>query len=102
MEDKGAHYEVKSWLPGMSEKDVELKIHQDVLTLAGERKNDAPEGYFTHRQERMPVRFSRSLAFPSKVDPEKATATLTDGILTVTLAKAAEAQPRQISIKSAG
>jgi HSP20 family protein len=102
LEDKGKEFEVTAWLPGMSEKDIEIKIHQDVLTLAGERKNEAPEGYIAHRQERATVRFSRSLAFPAKVDPEKATATLKDGILSVTLAKAAEAQPRQISIRTSG
>jgi HSP20 family protein len=87
-------------LPGLSEKDVQLSIHQDVLTLAGERKQDAPQGWYVHRQERSPVRFSRSFALPCKVDPEKSTATLKNGVLTITLPKAAEAQPRQIAVKA--
>jgi HSP20 family protein len=86
-------------LPGLSEKDVQLSIHQDVLTLAGERKQDAPQGFYVHRNERSPVRFSRSFALPSKVDPEKSTATLKNGVLIITLPKAAEAQPRQIAVK---
>jgi HSP20 family protein len=87
-------------LPGLSEKDVQLSIHQDVLTLAGERKQDAPQGWYVHRHERSPVRFSRSFALPCKVDPEKSTATLKNGVLTITLPKAAEAQPRQIAVKA--
>jgi HSP20 family protein len=85
-------------LPGISEKDVQLSIHQDVLSLSGERKSDVPQGYFVHRQERAPVRFARSFTLPCKVDPEKSTATVKNGVLTVTLAKAVEAKPRQIAV----
>ena len=87
-------------VPGLGEKDVQLSIHQDVLTLSGERKADAPQGWFVHRQERRPVKFSRSFALPCKVDPEKSTATLKDGVLKVTLAKATEAKPRTIAVKA--
>jgi HSP20 family protein len=87
-------------VPGLGDRDVQLSIHQDVLTMSGERKPDAPQGYFVHRQERAPVKFSRSFSLPCKVDPEKSTATLKNGVLTVTLAKATEAQPRQIAIKA--
>ena len=67
--------------------------------MRGERKPDAPQGAFVHRQERAPVKFSRSFALPCKVDPEKSGATLKNGVLTITLAKASEAQPRQIAVK---
>jgi HSP20 family protein len=87
-------------LPGLSEKDLQLSIHKDVLTLSGERKQDAPEGYYVHRQERSPVRFSRSFALPCKVDPERSTAALKNGVLKITLSKVAEAQPRQIAVKA--
>ncbi len=87
-------------LPGLSEKDIQLTIHQDVLTLSGERKEDAPPGYYVHRNERAPVKFSRSLALPCKVDPENTTATVKNGVLTITLAKAMDAQPRQIAVKA--
>jgi HSP20 family protein len=87
-------------LPGLNDKDVQLSIHQDVLSLSGERRADAPQGYVAHRQERAPVKFSRSFTLPCKVDPEKSTATMKDGVLTVTLAKAAEAKPRQIAVKA--
>jgi len=96
--DKGESLVLEADLPGLSEKDVQLSIHQEVLTVSGERRPDAPQGAYVHRQERRPVKFSRSFALPVKVDPEKSTATLKNGVLTLTLAKAATAQPRQIAV----
>jgi HSP20 family protein len=98
--DVGGHLQLQADLPGLGDRDVQLSIHQDVLTVSGERKQDAPQGLYVHRQERRPVKFSRSFALPCKVDPEKSTASLKNGVLTVTLAKAAEAQPRQIAVKA--
>jgi len=97
--DAGGSLVIKAEVPGLAEKDVQLSIHQDMLTMSGERKQDAPEGYFVHRQERAPMKFAQSFTLPCKVDPDKSTATLKDGVLTVTLTKAPEAQPRQISVK---
>ena len=98
--DTGASLVVMAEVPGLSEKDLQLTINQDVLTLKGERKSDAPDGYSVHRQERTPVRFSRSFTLPSKIDPEKATANVQHGVLTITLPKAPEAQSRQISVRA--
>ena len=100
LSDTGSALVVRADLPGFGDKDVQLSIHQEVLTITGERKADAPEGYYVHRQERPAMRFARSLNLPCKVDPEKSTATIKNGVLTVTLAKAAEAQPRQIAVKA--
>jgi len=91
---------LRAEVPGLGEKDVELSIHHDVLTITGERKSEAPQGYFVHRQERAPYKFARSFTLPAKVDPEKSTATMKDGVLTITLSKVAEAQPKQIAIKA--
>ena len=99
LSDAGQSLLLKAEVPGLTEKDIQLSIHQDVLTMSGERKQDVPEGYVVHRQERAPLKFARSFTLPCKVDPEKSTATLKDGVLTVTLSKAKEAQPRQISVQ---
>ena len=99
--DKGSALVIAADVPGMKESDLKLEIDQDVLTLSGERKADVPEGYAIHKKERAPVKFSRSVALPCKVDTEKASAVLKDGVLTLTLAKTPEAQPRQIAVKSA-
>jgi len=99
--DGGVNLILKAEVPGLGDKEVQLSIHQDVLTLSGERKLEVPEGYFVHRQERAPVKFARSFTLPCKIEPEKSTATLKNGVLTVVLSKVPEAQPRQIAVKVA-
>jgi HSP20 family protein len=86
-------------VPGIAEKDLTITLTPDGLTLAGERATSAPEGYTVQRAERSAAKFSRSWTLPFKVDADKTTATLKDGVLTLTLAKAEEAQPRQISVR---
>jgi HSP20 family protein len=98
--DVGSELVVRAEVPGLSAKDLTLQVTEDGLSLTGERKNDAPEGYAAHRRERMPVSFARSFAFPCKADPEQVGATLKDGLLTVRVAKAAHAQPRAITVKA--
>ena len=97
--DKGSTLALHAELPGFEDKDVELTINQDVLTVRGERKPDAPERYAVHRQERIALKFARSFTLPVKVDAEKTTATLRNGVLTITMAKAAESQPKQIAVR---
>ena len=99
--DTGNSYVFTADLPGVRESDLNLTLNQEVLTLSGERKADAPEGYAAYRQERGAYRFSRSFALPAKVDPEKTAAVLKDGVLTLTLEKAPEVKPRQIAVKVA-
>jgi len=97
--DAGANLVIRAEVPGLSEKDMQITVNQDVLTVTGERKADKPEAYSVHRQERAPFKFSRSFTLPTKVDSEKTSATVKDGILTITLPKTPEAQPRQIAIR---
>jgi len=99
--DDASRFVLTADLPGHGPDDVKVTLNQDVLTLVGERKSDGPEGYSVHRQERAPVRFSRSLKLPSRVDPEKVEATLDNGVLRVTVEKAAEVQPRKITVRAA-
>ena len=98
--DAGEELVLVAQVPGVAEEAVKITANQDVLTINGERKADVPEGYSVHRQERGDVTFSRSFTFPCKVDLEKATATTKDGLLTVRLAKAPEAKPRQITVQA--
>lgn len=100
LKDEGSSLLLTAELPGVSEKDVQLSVYQDVLTLRSERKATAPEGYYVHRQERPALKLARSFALPCKVDAEKTSATMKNGVLTVRLAKVAEAQPRQITVKA--
>lgn len=100
--DGGANFVLTSEVPGLSEKDIHISLNQEVLTISGERKASAPAGYSSHRQERGTVTFSRSFALPCRVNAERASASVKNGILTVTLEKAAEAKPRQITVQANG
>jgi len=98
--DAGNELVVHALVPGLSEKDINITVNQDTITIAGERRDDTPEGYTVHRQERGQFRFSRSFTLPCQCDLERATASVKDGMLTVTLSKAEEAKPRQITVKA--
>jgi HSP20 family protein len=98
--DNGSELMLEALVPGLREQDVQLTATQDTIAVAGQRQPDAPEGYSAHRQERAAFQFSRSFSLPCKIDPEKVGASLKNGVLTVTMAKSAEAQPRQITVKA--
>ena len=98
--DAGANLLVMADVPGMTEKDLQVSLEDGVLTVSGEQKAVAPEGYAVHRRERPALRFGRSVALPVKIDAEKVTANVKDGVLTITLAKAPEARPRQITVRA--
>lgn len=100
-EDDGTNFVLRADVPGLTEKDFEISVANNTVTLKGERKVQVPEGYSQHRRERADVRFAKSFQLPARVDAEKVTATLKHGVLTLTLPRAAEAQPRQISVKAA-
>ena len=74
----------------MDEKDVEITVHEDVLTIKGEKKSDHEEKegarYLT---ERSYGSFSRSIALPAEVDREKIEATFKKGVLTVSMPSSA-------------
>jgi HSP20 family protein len=99
VEDRGDALTLRAELPGMTEKELELTVTGNSLTLKGERKVEAPAGHTTHRSERTSYRFARTFELGTKVDPDKVQAALTNGVLTVTLPKAADAKPKQIQVK---
>ena len=88
-------------VPGLSEKDVRVDFHDGVLSISAARTVPAPEGYETRRRERAPFQVSRSYSLGEGFDPEKTTAELRDGVLTVTVARAPQAQKKSITIKAA-
>lgn len=87
-------------IPGLNEDQINVEVHGDVLTLSGERKVEPPEGYQVHRSERGSIKFSRSFGLPSRVDPEKTVAKLSNGLLTITMEKHPESQPKQIKVSA--
>ncbi len=91
---------VKAEVPGLAEGDVAVSVEDDALVVRGERKSTVPEGYSVHWRERASIAFTRKLALPARVDADKVTATLKDGVLTIALPKAQDALPRQIAVKA--
>ena len=91
---------VRAEVPGLAESDVSVSVEDDALVIRGERKADVPEGYKVHLRERQAYAFTRKLPLPARVASDAVTATLKDGVLTVTLPKAKEALPRQIAVKA--
>jgi HSP20 family protein len=93
---------VSAELPGLDEKDVELTIDDDVLTLRGEKRaetTDKERGY----SERSYGRFERVIALPFAVEEDKAEASFRNGVLSVTLPRSAKApeHARRIAINGA-
>ena len=88
-------------LPGVDEKDVELTIEDGVLSLSGEKRSERKDesGY----SERSYGRFERRIALPTNIDEDKCQADFKNGVLTVTIPRAAEkARGRRIPLGSSG
>ena len=92
--------EVKAEMPDMDEKDIDVKIDNNVLTLSGERKLEHEEEEDNYRiLESRYGSFSRSFTLPTTVDTEKIKAGYEKGVLRVTLPKKEETKPKKIEIK---
>jgi HSP20 family protein len=91
---------VKAEVPGLAEGDVSVSVEDEALVIRGERKTEVPAGYRVHLRERAPIAFTRKLPLPARVDTDAVTASLKDGVLTVTLPKSREAMPRAIAVKA--
>jgi len=102
--EKNDAYEVKAELPGMDEKNVEVKLANGALTIRGEKqeeKEEKKEDYHLH--ERRSGSFERRFAVPEGVDTDKIEASFKNGILTVRLPKKPEAMKpeKKIEVKAA-
>jgi len=90
---------LKMEIPGINEEDLKVSLEDNTLTVTGERKFEKEEKEENfHRIERRYGSFTRTFRLPSTVDPEKVEAGYDKGILKLTLAKRAEAKPKQIKI----
>lgn len=89
-------------IPGMDQKDIKVNVRDNVLTLKGEKKREQEvENTNYHLSERCFGGFERSFTLPTNIQNDKVTATYKNGILNVTLPKAEEAKPKEISVKVA-
>ncbi len=91
--------QLKLEAPGIDEKDLDIKVENNVLTVSGERKFEKEEKEENfHRVERRYGSFSRSFTLPNTVDTENIHADYENGVLKIRLAKRAEAKPKQIKV----
>jgi HSP20 family protein len=82
---------VTAELPGLEEKDVEIQVEDNVLTLRGEKRTEIEDSE-RHYSERTYGRFERRIALPSEVDEDRASANFRNGVLTITLPKTEQAR----------
>ena len=95
------NFYVEAELPGLAIDDLEVQVSEgNQLSISGERKRPEPEQASWHRQERAYGEFQRTVALPADVNPDNVSATFSDGVLTISLAKAEEAKPRKVVIKA--
>jgi HSP20 family protein len=90
-------------LPGLDEKDVEVSLNRDRLTISGEKKQETEDkGENYYRMERSYGAFKRSIPLTTEVEADKVEASFKNGVLTVTLPKTAEAQrqTKRIPVKT--
>ena len=95
-------YVVKAEIPEMKKEDIKINVHDDVLTVSGERKYEKEEkGKKFHRVERAYGSFMRSFALPENADGSKISAEYKDGVLKVHLPKSEQAKKKAIEVKIA-
>lgn len=91
--------DVYVFAPGVDAKGMDISLQQNVLSIAGERNESAPENVNFYRNERFNGSFRRVITLPEDIDPEKVEANYRDGVLQLTLARREEVQPRRIEVK---
>jgi HSP20 family protein len=95
------HFYLRAEVPGTQAADLSISALRNRISIAGKREIPKEDGEVSyHRQERAEGEFNRTITLPSDVVAEKVEARYVDGVLTLTLAKAEEAKPRQIAVKS--
>lgn len=105
--DKDGEIEIRADLPGMEEKDIDVKLSDGALTVSGERREERKEGeedgnYYL--AERRYGAFQRTIPIPDHIDRDKVEASFRKGVLTIRLPKTAEAREKakRIEVKGEG
>ena len=94
--------EITAELPGLEEKDIQLNVTDNVLTIRGEKKNEREETKKDyHLVERSYGSFTRTVQLPDGVNPDSIKAVMSKGVLKVTVPKPAPAQTKKIDVKTA-
>lgn len=89
-------------VPGLTEKDLEINLTNNRLTVSGKREHEKEEkGETWYRSERSYGSFSRTFTLPAEIDANKVTAEMKNGVLTIQLPRVANVQPKKIAVKPA-
>ena len=97
--EKDGNLILRAELPGISEKQIEIKLEGNILTLKGERKMEKEDDKANyHRVESFYGSFTRSFRLPDTVDAEKISADYKNGVLTITIPQRPEVKPREIPV----
>jgi HSP20 family protein len=92
---------LKIEVPGIDEKDIDIQVENNILTVHGERKIEKEEKEENYRRvERQYGSFTRTFTLPTTVDTESVSATYDKGVLKIALPKKAEAKPKQIKVNA--
>jgi HSP20 family protein len=98
--EDGDAFHIEAEVPGLVEEQIHVSVtNRNEVSIEGERLVQEPANGRWHRRERGFGRFQRVLALPTPVDSDKVEAKLENGVLHLTLPKAAEARPRRIAVK---
>src|SRR5690606_37097627 len=93
-------YQIFAEVPGLDEKDIDIELHEDTLTIKGEKKFEQEKSKDDHWHfERSFGSFHRAIHIPTEVNHEKISAKYKNGVLTIDLPKAPEAKSKAHKIK---
>lgn len=101
VKEEEKQYVVEAGLPGLTEKDIDVKVENDLLTISSkksEEKEEKKDGYII--KERRASSFCRSFTLPDHTDREKIEAHYKNGLLTLTIPKTKKAAPKEIEVKT--
>ncbi len=100
IEEDNENFMVKAELPGLKKEDVKISVRGNLLTIAGERKQEEEvKGKTYHRVERQYGKFSRTISLPSEVDVNKIKAVYKDGVLHITLPKPETFKSKEVEVE---
>lgn len=98
-EDNG-HLVMKTELPGINEKDLDITLEGDRLTVKAEKKDEVGEDTTHHARERVYGQYFRSITLPYPINGDKASATYQNGVLELRLPRAEESKAKRIEVKT--
>jgi HSP20 family protein len=92
--------EVYAFAPGLDASKIDVTVDRGVLSISGERAaTEQPEGARSYSRERFTGSFRRAISLPEDADASKVDASYRDGVLRISIARQAEAQPRRITVQ---